>query len=126
MYRGGTISQSEQQCLVTTDFTHLGNVWTGAAPSTLKKLNKICGSFALNDPERKGRLELLAERIAQLPEALKNVSAMYYYEGASLGDLAACFNLSKAQICQIHAEAVNELRQYVCSAWVEREQNEAR
>jgi DNA-directed RNA polymerase specialized sigma subunit len=61
----------------------------------------------LNDPERKRRLELLAERIAQLPEAPKRILAMYYYEGANLADIAACFKLSKTQICQIHAEAVN-------------------
>ena len=48
-----------------------------------------------------GLLELLAERIAQLPEAPKKVLAMYYYEGLHLADIAAGFNLSKTQICQI-------------------------
>ena len=83
------------------------------------------GTSALNDPERKGLLELLAERIARLPEAPKKVLAMYYYEGSNLADIAACFNLTETEICQIHMEAVNELRQYVCAARVERERNDA-
>ena len=49
---------------------------------------------------------------------------MYYYEGLQPADIAACFELSKMQICQIHTEAVNELRKYMCSVWVERERNE--
>jgi DNA-directed RNA polymerase specialized sigma subunit len=80
---------------------------------------------ALNDAERKGLLQLLAERIAQLPKAPKKVLAMYYYEGLHLADIAACFNLSKTQICQIHTEAVNELHKYMCSVCVERDRNEA-
>jgi DNA-directed RNA polymerase specialized sigma subunit len=80
---------------------------------------------ALNDPERKGLSELLAERIAQLPEAPKKVLAMYYYEGLHLADIAAGFNLGKTQICQIHTEVVNELRKYMCSVWVERDRSEA-
>jgi RNA polymerase sigma factor (sigma-70 family) len=80
---------------------------------------------ALDDPERKGLLELLAERIAQLPEAPKKVLAMYYYEGLHLADIAARFNLSKTQICQIHTEVVNELRKYMCSVWIERDRNGA-
>ena len=72
---------------------------------------------ALNEPERKELLELLAERIAQLPEAPKKVLAMYYYEGSNLADIAACFNLTETQIYQIHREAVDELRKYLCGAW---------
>jgi DNA-directed RNA polymerase specialized sigma subunit len=72
-----------------------------------------------------GLLELLAERIAQLPEAPKKVLAMYYYEGLHLDDIAAGFNLTKTQICQIHTEVVNELRKYMCSVLVERDWNEA-
>jgi DNA-directed RNA polymerase specialized sigma subunit len=80
---------------------------------------------ALNDPERKGLSELLAERIAQLPEVPKKILAMYYCEGLHLADIAAGFNLSKTQVCQIHAEVINALRKYVCSVCVERDRNEA-
>ena len=67
----------------------------------------------------------MAERIAQLPEAPKKVLAIYYYEGSKLADIAACFNLTEPQICQIRTEAVDELRMYLRGAWVERERNYA-
>jgi len=43
-----------------------------------------------------------------------------------LADIGAGFNLSKTQVCQIHAEVVNALRKYMCSVWFERDRNEAR
>ena len=89
-----------------------------------KTSETVLGTSALNDPERKGLLELLAERIARLPEAPKKVLAMYYYEGLHPAEIAACFSLAETQVCQIHTEAVAELRKYMCSVWVEKGQNE--
>ena len=97
----------------------------GRHPFDAEETTQNLRTSALNDPERKGLLDLLAERIAQLPEAPKKVLAMYYYESSNLADIAACFNLTETEICQIHMEAVNELRQYVCVARVERERNDA-
>ena len=102
------------------------NVWTGATPSTLKKRDRIYRLLSFNDPEWKGLLELLTERIAQLPEVPKKILAMYYCEDLHLADIAPGFNLSKTQVCQIHAEAVNALRKYMCSVRVERDRNEGR
>lgn len=65
--------------------------------------------------ERKEMVTLLAARIAQLPEVPKKVLAMYYYEGLRLADIAACFNLTESRICQIHTQAVNQLRTYLFS-----------
>ncbi len=102
-------------------FHSFGECPDGRRPFDAEETHQNLRTSALNDPERKGLLELLAERIAQLPEAPKKVLAMYYYEGSNLADIAACFNLTETQICQIHMEAVNELRKYLCGAWVERE-----
>ncbi len=96
----------------------------GRHPFDAEEAQRNLRTFALTDPERKGLLELLAERIAQLPEAPKKVLAMYYYEDLGLANIAACFNLSETQICQIHAEAVNELRKYMCSIWIARGRDE--
>jgi RNA polymerase sigma factor for flagellar operon FliA len=63
--------------------------------------------------ERKELVVLLAERIAQLPEIPKKVLAMYYYESLRLADIAACFGLTESRICQIHTQAVKELRAYL-------------
>ena len=43
-------SEREQQCSVTTDLTHLGNVWTDAIPPTLKKGDRIYGLLGVLKP----------------------------------------------------------------------------
>ena len=63
--------------------------------------------------ERREMVALLAERIAQLPEIPKKVLAMYYYENVRLADIAAAFGLTESRICQIHTQAVKQLRAYL-------------
>jgi RNA polymerase sigma factor for flagellar operon FliA len=63
--------------------------------------------------ERKELVALLAERIAQLPEMPRKVLAMYYYENLRLADIAAAFGLTESRICQIHTQAVKQLRAYL-------------
>lgn len=65
--------------------------------------------------ERRELVALLAERIAQLPEIPKKVLAMYYYENLRLADIAAAFGLTESRICQIHTQAVKQLRAYLQS-----------
>jgi DNA-directed RNA polymerase specialized sigma subunit len=110
--------------LPNNKFKSFAECLDGCHPFDAEEVQQNLRTPALNDPERKGLLELLAERITQMPEAPRKVLAMYYYEGLQPADIAACFELSKMQICQIHTEAVNELRKYMCSVWVERERNE--
>ena len=63
--------------------------------------------------ERREMVALLAERIAQLPDVQKKVLAMYYYENLRLADIAAAFGLTESRICQIHTQAVKQLRAYL-------------
>lgn len=65
--------------------------------------------------ERKELVALLAERIGQLPAMQKKVLAMYYYENLRLADIAAAFGLTESRICQIHTQAVKQLRAYLQS-----------
>jgi RNA polymerase sigma factor for flagellar operon FliA len=65
--------------------------------------------------ERKELVGLLAGRIAQLPEMPRKVLAMYYYENLRLADIAAAFGLTESRICQIHTQAVKQLRAYLQS-----------
>ena len=111
--------------LRTDRFHSFGQFLDGRRRFDVEETQQNLRTFTVNDPERKRRLELLAERIAQLPEPPKRILAMYYYEGANLADIAAGFNLSKTQICQMHAEVVNELRKYMRSVWIERGRNGA-
>lgn len=71
------------------------------------------GISAFESLERKELTELIAERIKQLPDVPKRVLAMYYYEGMKLADIAAAFGLTESRICQIHTQAVGQLRSYV-------------
>jgi RNA polymerase sigma factor FliA len=64
---------------------------------------------------RKELVGLLAARIAQLPEMPRKVLAMYYYENLRLADIAAAFGLTESRICQIHTQAVKQLRVYLQS-----------
>jgi hypothetical protein len=68
---------------------------------------------AFDAPERKELLKLLAGRIGQLPEVSKKVLAAYYFNGLRFADIAACFNLTELRICEIHTQAIGELRNYV-------------
>jgi RNA polymerase sigma factor for flagellar operon FliA len=70
------------------------------------------GISAFERLERKELTELIAERIKQLPDVPKRVLAMYYYEGMKLADIASAFGLTESRICQIHAQAVRQLRTY--------------
>ncbi len=74
----------------------------------------FCAS-ALEVVERKELVALLADRIAQLPEVPRKVLAMYYYENLRLADIAAVFQLTESRICQIHTQAVNQLRTYMAA-----------
>jgi RNA polymerase sigma factor FliA len=71
------------------------------------------GISAFENLERKELTELIAERIKQLPDVPKRVLAMYYYEGMKLADIAAAFGLTESRICQIHTQAVGQLRSYL-------------
>lgn len=71
------------------------------------------GVSAFESLERKELSALIAERITQLADVPKKVLAMYYYEGMKLADIAAVFGLTESRICQIHTQAVSQLRSYV-------------
>ena len=66
-------------------FRSFAECLAGRHPFDAEEAQQNLRTSALNDQERKGLLELLAERIAQLPEAPKKVLAMYYYEGSNPG-----------------------------------------
>lgn len=60
-------------------------------------------------------LQLLTQRIAELPDIPKKILAMYYFENMRLAEIAAVFGLTESRICQIHAQTILGLR-----AWLQR------
>jgi RNA polymerase sigma factor for flagellar operon FliA len=63
------------------------------------------------DPSDRNKvLELLTQRIAQLPRIPKKVLAMYYYENLQLAEIAAGLGLAESEIELILTQTVRLLR----------------
>lgn len=63
--------------------------------------------------EKAELLELLTQRIAELPDVPRKVLAMYYFENLRLAEIAAVFGLTESRICQIHAQSIQGLRTFI-------------
>ncbi len=63
--------------------------------------------------EKAELLQLLTQRIAELPDIPKKILAMYYFENLRLAEIAAVFGLTESRICQIHAQTIIGLRAYL-------------
>jgi RNA polymerase sigma factor for flagellar operon FliA len=65
--------------------------------------------------EKAEMLQLLTQRISELPDIPKKVLAMYYFENMRLAEIAEVFHLTESRICQIHAQTILGLR-----GWLQR------
>ena len=66
-------------------------------------------------------LELLSQRIAQLPRIPKKVLAMYYYENLPPAEIATELGLTKNEIELIRTQTVRLLRnKFVCRSQTNR------
>jgi RNA polymerase sigma factor for flagellar operon FliA len=63
--------------------------------------------------EKAELLQLLTQRMAELPDIPKKILAMYYFEGMRLREIAAVFGLTESRICQIHAQTILGLRAFI-------------
>jgi len=63
--------------------------------------------------EKQEMLQLLAQRISELPDIPRKILAMYYFENLRLAEIAAVFGLTESRICQIHSQAILGLRAYL-------------
>ena len=60
--------------------------------------------------DRNRVLELLTQRIAQLPQILKKILAMYYYENLRPAKIATGLGLTESEIELIRTQTVRLLR----------------
>jgi RNA polymerase sigma factor for flagellar operon FliA len=60
--------------------------------------------------EHEELLQLVSQRIQQLPDIPRKILAMYYFENMRLAEIAAVFGLTESRICQIHSQTVLALR----------------
>jgi RNA polymerase sigma factor for flagellar operon FliA len=63
--------------------------------------------------EKAELVQLLTQRIAELPDIPRKILAMYYFENMRLAEIAAVFGLTESRICQIHAQTILGLRAYL-------------
>jgi RNA polymerase sigma factor for flagellar operon FliA len=63
--------------------------------------------------EKQELLQLLTQRMAELPDIPKKILAMYYFENMRLAEIAAVFGLTESRICQIHAQTIIGLRAFL-------------
>jgi RNA polymerase sigma factor for flagellar operon FliA len=69
-----------------------------------------------NPVEKASRREiarLIAERLEQLPEIQRKVLALYYFEDLRLREIAEAYCLTESRICQIHAQAILAIKNYI-------------
>jgi RNA polymerase sigma factor for flagellar operon FliA len=85
----------------------------GEGPSLhdlLRDENDVTGRENLEKAEL---VQLLTQRIAELPDIPKKILAMYYFENLRLAEIAEVFGLTESRICQIHAQTILGLRAYL-------------
>ena len=58
----------------------------------------------------------LAAAVASLPERLQTLLALHYTEGLTYRDIAKVLGVSQPRVCQLHAEAVELLRDALSAA----------
>ncbi|MBI3876018.1 MAG: FliA/WhiG family RNA polymerase sigma factor [Verrucomicrobia bacterium] len=62
---------------------------------------------------RRELARLIAERIEQLPDMQKKVLALYYFEDLRLREIAEVFGVTESRICQIHSQAILNIRSHL-------------
>lgn len=72
--------------------------------------NDVTGRENLEQAEL---LQLLAQRMADLPDIPRKILAMYYFENMRLAEIAAVFGLTESRICQIHSQTILGLRAFL-------------
>ncbi|MDP2137523.1 MAG: FliA/WhiG family RNA polymerase sigma factor [Candidatus Didemnitutus sp.] len=63
--------------------------------------------------EKQELLEILTQRMAELPDIPRKILAMYYFENMRLAEIAAVFGLTESRICQIHSQTILGLRAFI-------------
>jgi len=57
--------------------------------------------------------QMMVDRLDHLPAAQKQVLSLYYFKDLRLREIAERFGVTESRICQIHAQAIASLRNYL-------------
>lgn len=64
----------------------------------------------LENLERDEQRQMVVQWLNDLPEQMRRVMVLYYYEELTLKEIGEVLNLSESRICQIHSAAIHSLR----------------
>jgi RNA polymerase sigma factor for flagellar operon FliA len=59
---------------------------------------------------RRELADMIAAQLQQLPDMQRKVLALYYFEDMRLREIAGIFGLTESRICQIHAQALLNIK----------------
>ena len=95
-------------CLDTTRVSEPGDGGT---------LHEIVPDDRQQDPAalaaRRELARLIQQRLKALPEIQRKILALYYEEGLLLREIAETFGLTESRICQLHAQAILNIKAFV-------------
>ncbi|MBN9663364.1 MAG: FliA/WhiG family RNA polymerase sigma factor [Acidobacteria bacterium] len=110
-----------QQTLVQTRGVSIGSL--DAAPVNTDKMTFLC-FFADREDQEPGRIleraelkKVIAEGIARMPVAERQVLALYYQEGLNLKEIATIMNLHYSRISQLKTQAILRLKTLMDKKW---------
>ncbi|MEO7413210.1 MAG: FliA/WhiG family RNA polymerase sigma factor [Opitutaceae bacterium] len=105
------VEEAKPVTFIAIDQTIDGNEGPGASlHELLADETDVTGRDNLEKAEL---VQILTQRIAELPDIPRKVLAMYYFENLRLAEIAAVFDLTESRICQIHAQAILGLRAFI-------------
>jgi RNA polymerase sigma factor for flagellar operon FliA len=64
----------------------------------------------LADLELEEERKLVVKWLQELPEQMRRVMVLYYYEELTLKEIGEVLNLSESRICQVHTAAIHSIR----------------
>ena len=105
------VEESKPVTFIAIDQTPEGE--DGDGPSLHDLLRDESDVTGRDNLEKEELLQLLTQRIAELPDIPRKILAMYYFENMRLAEIAAVFKLTESRICQIHSQVILGLRAYL-------------
>lgn len=83
------------------------------SPSHYESLADDNQTSPFDETHRGEVIELIGEKLKQLPDMQRKVLMLYYYEDLRLREIADIFGLTESRICQIHAQAILSIKNYL-------------
>lgn len=86
---------------------------SSAGQSLHDVLSDLNQSNAREITEKLEMVDILKQRMKELPTIQQKILGMYYFKGMRLAEIAAVLELTESRICQIHSKIVKELKEYL-------------